>query len=130
MRAITRWCRYGSVLSLLAGGALARGQDAPPTAPPSELPVVVEAAEADAKAPPAAPADARPAPAADGQPCQECKPWTAKVPVVDKFPPLGLLVIQPDGPGYYSLDDVLRGNCRQAPPKYPYPRYGLMPWSF
>ena len=38
--------------------------------------------------------------------------------------------VPPTGPGYYSLLDVIRGNCRKDPPKYPYPRFGLMQPSF
>ena len=129
MRRINRWCRYGSVFTLLvAGGMSARSQEAPPPAGPSELPVVIEAEviTADPKAPPAAaPADGQP-----GADCETCKSWTANVPVVDKFPPLGLLIDQPEGCGYYSLEDLLRDNCRQAPPKYPYPRFGGIAWSF
>ena len=34
--------------------------------------------------------------------------------------------IPPGGPGYYSLLDAVTGTCWQGPPKYPYPRFGLM----
>ena len=30
MSRMSRWCRYGSVLTLLTGGALSRGEDPPP----------------------------------------------------------------------------------------------------
>ena len=58
MRRINRWCRYGSVLSMLASGALARGEEPPlplplPPAAPSELPAVIDEAPADPKPAPA-----------------------------------------------------------------------------
>jgi len=52
------------------------------------------------------------------------------VPVVTKVPPLGSQTIPPTGPGYYSFQELLEGDERQAPPKYPYPRFGLIPPSF
>jgi hypothetical protein len=134
---------------MLVGGALARGEEPPlpvavgpaaptelPAAPvaPTELPAAVEEAPPAAATAPAAgyaapsaepkPADAKPAEA------KACKEWWEKVPVVDKFPPLGWFVNLPTGPGYYSLLDWCQDNCRQAPPKYPYPRFGIIPWSF
>jgi hypothetical protein len=57
-------------------------------------------------------------------------PFWARVPVVQKFPPLGWFFLPPNGPGYYSLADVLFGNYRKGPPKYPYPRFGIIPPSF
>lgn len=52
------------------------------------------------------------------------------VPVVRPFPRPGMFPVPPTGPGYYSLLDAVRGNCLQAPPKYPYPRSALMQPSF
>lgn len=52
------------------------------------------------------------------------------VPVVRVMPRLGNFPIPPGGPGYYSLLDILTGDYREAPPKYPYPRFGLMPFPF
>jgi hypothetical protein len=46
------------------------------------------------------------------------------------MPLLGMFVIPPTGPGYYSLWDVLCHDYRDAAPRYPYPRYGAMPFSF
>src|SRR5262245_31803499 len=117
MRAVNRWCWYGGAFMLFAaGGTFARGQEPPPPPAPAELPVTVEPAPPPAAqpaptpatpAPAAVPTDGQATPAADGQasPAPECKPWTAKVPTPDKFPPLGWTLIFPDGPGYYSLLD-------------------------
>jgi hypothetical protein len=55
--------------------------------------------------------------------------WS-KVPRGRPMPRLGNFPILPTGPGYYSLLDALRGDYLQAPPKYPYPRFGLIPPSF
>jgi hypothetical protein len=56
--------------------------------------------------------------------------WWANVPNVQPFPPPGNTIVPPTSPGYYSLLDVLRGNYRQKPPTYPYPRFGIMMFSF
>jgi hypothetical protein len=69
-------------------------------------------------------------------PCAEdscglaCSPWWANVPHVDKFPRIGNAFIAPTGPGYYSLADVLFGEYREGPPKYAYPRFSIMQFSF
>jgi hypothetical protein len=52
------------------------------------------------------------------------------VPVVTKFPPPGNFLVQPTGPGYYTGLDFILGNERENPPKYPYPRFGIMPFPF
>jgi hypothetical protein len=57
-------------------------------------------------------------------------PWWTRVPNVQPFPPMGHTIIPPTGPGYYTFLELLRGDRRQAPPKYPYPRFGIIPWSF
>ncbi len=53
-----------------------------------------------------------------------------KIPPVRVFPLLGNYPIAPTGFGYYSLLDCWRGDYRQAPPKFPYPRFGLMAFPF
>ncbi len=55
--------------------------------------------------------------------------WS-RVPQVRIFPRTGDFPVLPTGPGYYSLHDWLTGNYRPGPPKFPYPRFGLMPPSF
>jgi hypothetical protein len=55
--------------------------------------------------------------------------WS-RVPPVRVYPRTGDFPVPPSGPGYYSLYDWLTGNYRQAPPKFPYSRFGLMPPSF
>jgi hypothetical protein len=52
------------------------------------------------------------------------------VPRVRPFPRIGNFSVLETGPGYYSLLDHLRGDCLPAPPKYPYPRFGLIQPSF
>src|SRR5262245_16956524 len=53
------------------------------------------------------------------------EPFWAKVPPLQPYPRLGAFTIPPKGPGYYSLKDVLEGNWREAPPKFPYPPTSL-----
>src|SRR5690242_9740187 len=55
--------------------------------------------------------------------------WTS-VPPVRPMPRLGNFAIPPRGPGYYSLADVLHGEYRDKPPRYPFPPFGLMPQPF
>jgi hypothetical protein len=57
-------------------------------------------------------------------------PWWTRVPNVQPFPPPGNTIIPPNGPGYYTLLELLRGDERDAPPRYPYPRFGIMMFSF
>ncbi len=53
-----------------------------------------------------------------------------------KFPPItplprpGNPTITPTGPGYYSLCDELKGDFSEKPPKYPYPRFSIIPHHF
>ncbi len=107
--ATTAWTRSGDA-------------DAPPGALPA-LPV------APAPAAPAAPdATAPAAPAANAPACDTCEggfDWK-KVPRVRPTPRGGMFPILPTGPGYYSALDQLRGECREGPPKYPYPRTGAI----
>lgn len=46
------------------------------------------------------------------------------------MPRTGNFPIPPTGPGYYALLDLVRGDYRPAPPRYPYPRFGLILPSF
>ena len=70
-------------------------------------------------------------------PCSACSgrfdrgfDW-AKVPVVPvALPRPGFFLISPTDPGYYTGLDELRGNCREKPPAYPYPRFGLNAFRF
>ncbi|QDU23183.1 alginate export family protein [Urbifossiella limnaea] len=109
----------------VAGVALAAGPAA--AQPPAELPPVVTLPEvpqvceeeaAPKGAPPAAGTAtlAAPAPA----PAPAGPKW------VTPAPRSGSFIVPPVGCGYYSALDQLRGETRQAPPKYPYPRFGLM----
>jgi len=52
------------------------------------------------------------------------------VPTPRPAPRMGSFPIPPTGPGAYSLLDALRGEELAGPPKYPYPRFGLMAPSF
>lgn len=87
----------------------------------------------NAQAPPAevAPAPAEPtaAPAPECQACVE-DDIRKKLPLVRTPARPGFFPILPTGRGYYSLADVLNGECREGPPKYGYPRFALMPPSF
>jgi hypothetical protein len=57
-------------------------------------------------------------------------PWWMHVPNVQPFPPLGNTIVPPRGSGYYTFLELLRGDRREGPPTFAYPRFGLMPWSF
>lgn len=112
----------------------ARAQDALPAlepAKPMELPKAPDAAPPKDAVPVAPDAPALPvAPPADA--CSACGSvfdWK-KVPRVRPTPRIGNFPVLPTGPGYYSALDHLRGECLKAPPKYPYPRFGLIPPSF
>ena len=76
---------------------------------------------------PTAPADCPPAPPECA--CASIFDWK-KVPRVRPLPRIGNFPVLPTGPGYYSALDQLRGECLKAPPKYPYPRFGIIQPSF
>ncbi|HMP69515.1 MAG TPA: alginate export family protein [Pirellulaceae bacterium] len=42
----------------------------------------------------------------------------------------GNIGVPPSGPGYYSFRDVWSETCRDAPPPFPYPPFGLMAPSY
>ena len=93
----------------------------------AEEAVAPEPREVSAEAPAAAPL-APVAPAVADCPCDGLD-WR-KVPRVRLFPRIGNFAVLPTGPGYYSALDQMRGECLKAPPKYPYPRFGLIQPSF
>ena len=55
--------------------------------------------------------------------------WS-KGPPVEKFPSPGYFFLFPKGKGYFSLLDVVTDNYRESPPKFGYPRFGLLQFSF
>lgn len=57
-------------------------------------------------------------------------PWWTRVPNVQPFPPLGSTIVPPRGSGYYTLLELILHDRREAPPKYPYPRFAIMPFPF
>lgn len=57
-------------------------------------------------------------------------PWWRNVPNAERLPPGAYFLVRPKGPGYYSLKDVLDGNFRDAPPKWPILPFGIMYNSF
>jgi hypothetical protein len=62
-----------------------------------------------------------PAPAEQAAPAgEEAKPFWTTVPHLSPRPRTGNFLIPPEGPGYYSLEDWLRCNERQTPPKNPW----------
>src|SRR5262245_36893086 len=78
-------------------------------------------------------AEVVPAPAPAAEPTQpECKEESlfANMPPITPFPRVGLSLFPPAGEGYYSLVDRCRGEWREKPPQYPYPRYGFIQFSF
>ena len=130
--------RSAATVAMLAFGGVAHAQEPSlPSEIPDSLPDAVPAPLAPAA--PAAPgmsaavAPAVPATPATGAPacgaCGSVFDWK-KVPRVQPFPRPGNFPVPPAGPGYYSALDQLRGECLKAPPKYPYPRFGLIQPSF
>src|ERR1043166_2763589 len=55
--------------------------------------------------------------------------WS-KNPKIATLAKAGFFPVLPTGPGYYSLLDVATGNYRENPPKFGYPRFGIMPQAF
>lgn len=69
----------------------------------------------------------------DGQSdaCSNCCSFDfSKTPPIWPAPRTGNFPNPPKGPGYYSLLDQIRGEYRENPPKYGYPPFALMQYSF
>jgi hypothetical protein len=111
--------RLFAVLLCAAGGPAVAQQPAelPPVVAVPELPQAGEE-EADPKGPPP------PGMGASGTPAPPKAPPGPKW--VTPAPRPGVFIIQPTGCGYYSALDQLRGEALKAPPKYAYPRFGLI----
>jgi hypothetical protein len=60
--------------------------------------------------------------------CEYTSPW-ANTPAIQPFPRLGMFLVPPTGPGYYSGIDLLHGNLRDKPPTLAYPAAGFAPPS-
>jgi hypothetical protein len=124
---------------MIPHGVPTAAQAAPPGTPPQQPEALPAPGTPGTPVETAPPADA-PAPAAagcaDGKDGKDGKddcapiPFWQRVPVVQRFPFPGWLILQPTGPGYYSLADCLHGEYRKGPPKYPYPRVSIIPFSF
>lgn len=117
MVGLRRWKLAGLAWGTCTAGAWAEEPVAVPipVAPGTE---VVEPAAANAAA---------------AAPCETCQDGGfnfKKVPPVKPLPRIGNFPIIPSGPGYYSALDQLCGDYREGPPKYGYPRVGLMQNSF
>jgi len=92
-------------------------------------PAPISAPAAPIAADPAAAAPVSPDVVSCAEPCGPVVDWK-KIPRVRPFPRIGNWSVPPLGPGYYSVLDHLRSECLQGPPKYPYPRFGLIQPSF
>jgi hypothetical protein len=112
----------------------------PATPPASSTPVSIPGRTAEIVLPPIrgqagvgssiltpAPPLAAPAPADGGE---APKGYWAAIPPIQALPPAGAFIVTPTGPGYYSARDCVEGNERPGPPKYPYPRFSIIPQSF
>ncbi len=121
-----------AALALSLTGSIAGAQSPSPAAAAPEQPPR-PAAEPPAGSVQTVPPGAAhlPTPEAPGcaGPCESDVDWK-KIPRVRPFPRIGNWSVPPAGPGYYSALDHLRGVCLQGPPKYPYPRFGLIQPSF
>jgi hypothetical protein len=56
--------------------------------------------------------------------------WHGHKMPIQPFAPPGDAPIAPTGPGYYTLLARLRGDEQEKPPRWPYPRFGLLQPSF
>src|SRR5436305_2093500 len=121
-----RNCQIGFLLlasAVVCGQAAAQEQlpASPDKATPS--PITWTAPPALAEYAPA-PAEAAPAPT----PAPAVLPGS-KSPPITPLPRPGIFTIPPSGPGYYSLKDQVQGNFTEKAPKYPYPRFSIIPQS-
>ncbi|MGH7224480.1 MAG: hypothetical protein ACRELF_14735, partial [Gemmataceae bacterium] len=57
-------------------------------------------------------------------------PWWTRVPNVQPFPPLGNTIVPPRDSGYYTFEELLRGDRHERPPRNAYPRFVGMAFSF
>lgn len=55
-------------------------------------------------------------------------PW-ADTPVIQPLPRLGMFIVPPTGPGYYSFADFLHQELRDNAPSLPFPPYAIAPPS-
>src|SRR5262245_7721972 len=116
----------------LSGSAAVLAQQALPNAAPDSQVITLEEATAGqppikgepipAPKEPALPVEAA-APAEKKPP--EPKPFWATHPQYTPYPRPGNFPIAPSGPGYYSFFDVVHGDFRENPPKFPYPPVSL-----
>jgi hypothetical protein len=86
---------------------------------------VIPPANPPATAAPASNPCCSPAPAAGG-----AGDRFAKLPPISPLPRPGYFPIFPTGPGFYTLADALEDDERPNPPKYPYPRFSIIPNAF
>jgi hypothetical protein len=128
---MTRWLRVFPRAAVAAAVALAAdraaGQDSPvvpvsaqPDLPPELSPIIDTPAVAAPKA--------GSVPAATNACCDKFD--FNKIPPVAMNPRPGMFNILPSGPGYYSLLDQIRGDCKDGPPKSGYPLFPLMSPGF
>lgn len=141
------WSLAATTALLMASGSLA--QEAQPPVPVVEegtvLPgaVVPPAGEAVAPGGPAPAPAAPPAPAPAGQAAsgqagggqaapkpEEPQSVWSKVPPARPTPRAGVFPMPPQGPGYYSLLDVLDGTYREKRPVQPYSPLSIMQGPF
>jgi hypothetical protein len=115
-----------SVLRKFFAGVAAVGGGVAFAQPPA--PVVPHTPAVDQQAAPTAVAPPAPAAACDSG--TACGPDWKAIPRVRPFPRIGNFAVPPTGPGYYSVVDLFRGTELKAPPKHPYPRFGLIQPSF
>jgi hypothetical protein len=131
-RGIGQWLATIAAVGVI-GANTARAADPPlpskpvPMAPPVEI--VIEREDLPETVSPGHDAQQ---PTEDVAPDGPSEPGTilSRVPPVTRFPRPGWFIITPSGPGYYSALDFFCCHLRKGPPKYPYPRYSLMHWSF
>ncbi len=123
------------IAALMGAAGPALAQDLRPAQTLPEVPPAPVANGAVEAAPPSGvPMEATIAPAVSG--CDACGSGTGTGfdwKVVPRTRPLartGIFLVPSRTPGYYSVLDQIRGEWREAPPKYPYPRVSPLIGSF
>src|SRR5690242_13520141 len=123
--------RAGAVAAALGFGGWASAQVASAQIS-ADLPAIpIAPIQATSPASDATPSDGVPVPPVSAAECNCASVFDwKKVPRVRPLPRIGNISVLPTGPGYYSVLDQIRGDCLSGPPKYPYPRFGIIQPSF
>ncbi|MFL5240736.1 MAG: alginate export family protein, partial [Gemmataceae bacterium] len=130
MRVLPHFLRRSLRLSVLVGLGLVNGVSAQAPQQPANLPPTPTAADSQgytgssSQETPAIPGTVEPSGAGSANQGASPSVWS-KVPPAITFTRLGGFWVLPTGPGYYSFCDFVTDNCREKPPIYSWPPFGL-----